>query len=103
MIRIDLDTDIGMNLNSSDWLEMNSYPILLPGPFNHLNTTHNIKNLFLSPEQVKFTKKFTEKIIIHLIQYNHTFLRKNNTTHKMFYVGHVSNRKEVFKLQSRMI
>ena len=31
MIRIDSDTDIGMNRNSSDWLGMNSYPILSPG------------------------------------------------------------------------
>ena len=31
MIRIDSDTDIGMNQNSSDWLGMNSYPILSPG------------------------------------------------------------------------
>ena len=28
MIRIGSDTDIGMNRNSSDWLGMNSYPIL---------------------------------------------------------------------------
>ena len=31
MIRIGSDTDIGMNRNSSDWLGMNSYPILSPG------------------------------------------------------------------------
>ena len=31
MIRIGSDTDIGMNWNSSDWLVMNSYPILSPG------------------------------------------------------------------------
>ena len=31
MIRIGSDTDIGMNRNSSDWLGMNSYPILFPG------------------------------------------------------------------------
>ena len=31
MIRIGLDTDIGMNRNSSDWLEINSYPILSLG------------------------------------------------------------------------
>ena len=31
MIRIDSDTDIGMNRNSSDWLEINSYSILSPG------------------------------------------------------------------------
>ena len=31
MIRIGPDTDIGINLNSSDWLGMNSYPILSPG------------------------------------------------------------------------
>ena len=31
MIRIGSDTDIGMDRNSSDWLGMNSYPILLPG------------------------------------------------------------------------
>ena len=30
MIRIVSDTDIGMNRNSSDWLEMNFNPILLP-------------------------------------------------------------------------
>ena len=28
MIRIDLDTEIGMNRKSSDWLVMNSHPIL---------------------------------------------------------------------------
>ena len=33
MIRIGSDTDIGMNLNSSDWLGMNFYPILSPGVF----------------------------------------------------------------------
>ena len=27
MIRIDLDTDIGMNRNSSDWIGINSYLI----------------------------------------------------------------------------
>ena len=37
MIRIGSDTDIGMNQNSSDWLVMNSYPILSPG---------EIKNVF---------------------------------------------------------
>ena len=31
MIRIGSNIDIGMNRNSSDWLEMNSYPILSPG------------------------------------------------------------------------
>ena len=31
MIRIGSDTDIGINRNSSDWLGMNSYPILSPG------------------------------------------------------------------------
>ena len=31
IIRIGSDTDIGMNRNSSDWLRMNSYPILSPG------------------------------------------------------------------------
>ena len=31
IIRIGSDTDIGMNQNSSDWLGMNSYPILSPG------------------------------------------------------------------------
>ena len=31
MIRIGSDTDIEMNWNSSDWLGMNSYPILLLG------------------------------------------------------------------------
>ena len=31
MIRIGSDTDIGMNRNSSDWLGMNSYPIISPG------------------------------------------------------------------------
>ena len=31
MIRIGSGTDIGMNRNSSDWLGMNSYPILSPG------------------------------------------------------------------------
>ena len=31
MIRIGSDTDIEMNRNSSDWLGMNSYPILSPG------------------------------------------------------------------------
>ena len=31
MIRISLDTDIGINQNSSNWLGMNSYPILSPG------------------------------------------------------------------------
>ena len=31
MIRIGSDTDIGMNRNSSDWLGMNSYPILSSG------------------------------------------------------------------------
>ena len=31
MIRIGSDTDVGMNRNSSDWLGMNSYPILSPG------------------------------------------------------------------------
>ena len=31
MIRIGSDTDIGMNRNSSDWLGINSYPILSPG------------------------------------------------------------------------
>ena len=31
MIRIGSDTDIGMNRNTSDWLGMNSYPILSPG------------------------------------------------------------------------
>ena len=30
MIRIGSDTDIGVNRNSSDWLGMNSYPILSP-------------------------------------------------------------------------
>ena len=30
MIRIGSDTDIGMNRNSSDWLGMNSYPLLSP-------------------------------------------------------------------------
>ena len=30
MIHIGSDTDIGMDRNSSDWLGMNSYPILLP-------------------------------------------------------------------------
>ena len=30
MIRIDADTDIGINRNSSDWLGMNFYPILSP-------------------------------------------------------------------------
>ena len=30
MIRIDLDTNIGINRNSSDWLGMVSYPILSP-------------------------------------------------------------------------
>ena len=36
MIRIGTDTDIGMNQNSSDWLGMNSYPILSPGMEMHL-------------------------------------------------------------------
>ena len=31
MIRIHPDTDIGMNRNSSDWLGMDSYPIILQG------------------------------------------------------------------------
>ena len=31
MILIGSDTDIGMNRNSSDWLGMNSYPILSLG------------------------------------------------------------------------
>ena len=31
MIRIGSDTDIGMNRNTSDWLGINSYPILSPG------------------------------------------------------------------------
>ena len=31
MIRIGSDTDIRMNRNSSDWLGINSYPILSPG------------------------------------------------------------------------
>ena len=31
MICIGSDTDIGMNRNSSDWLGMNSYPILSSG------------------------------------------------------------------------
>ena len=31
MICIGSDTDIGMNQNSSDWLEMYSYPILSTG------------------------------------------------------------------------
>ena len=31
MIRIGSDTDIWMNRNSSDWLGINSYPILSPG------------------------------------------------------------------------
>ena len=33
MIRIGSDTDIGLNRNSSDWLGMNSYPILSPGSY----------------------------------------------------------------------
>ena len=33
IIRIDSDTDIGMNRNSSDWLRMTSYLILSPGKF----------------------------------------------------------------------
>ena len=31
MIRVVSDTDTGMNRNCSDWLGMNSYPILSPG------------------------------------------------------------------------
>ena len=31
MIRIGSGSDIRMNRNGSDWLRMNSYPILLPG------------------------------------------------------------------------
>ena len=31
MIRIGLDTEIGMYRNSSDWLGINFYPILSPG------------------------------------------------------------------------
>ena len=37
MIRMCLDTDIGMNRNSSDWLGMNSYPILSPGKCKNFN------------------------------------------------------------------
>ena len=36
MIRIGSDTDIGMNRNSSDWLGMNSYPILSPGQSDYM-------------------------------------------------------------------
>ena len=39
-------TDIGMNRNSSDWLGMNSYPILSPGlPTSCENTTFRKRRL----------------------------------------------------------
>ena len=35
-IRIGSDIDIGMNRNNSDWLGINSYPILSPGILHRL-------------------------------------------------------------------
>ena len=40
MIRIGSDTDIGMNLNSSDCLEMNSYPKLSPGTLMNISINY---------------------------------------------------------------
>ena len=45
MIRIGSNADIGMNRNSSDWLGMNSYPILSPGIFCELRKLSYINEL----------------------------------------------------------
>ena len=41
MFRIGSDTDIGMNRKNSDWLGINSYPILLPGETKNAQETQN--------------------------------------------------------------
>ena len=49
MIRVGSDTDIGINRNSSDWLGMNSYPILSPGILRIISLAH-FHNLFIHGE-----------------------------------------------------
>ena len=48
MIRIGSGTDNGMNRNTSDWLAMNSYPMLAPGKSgsSDLNITINSGKIF---------------------------------------------------------
>ena len=45
MIRIGLYTDIGMNRNISDWLGMNSYPILSSGCLNAMDQPDHVTKL----------------------------------------------------------
>ena len=48
MIRIGSDTDIGINRNSSDWLGMNSYPILSPGRLFNINSSGQFSKLYFT-------------------------------------------------------
>ena len=63
-IRIGSDSDIGLNRNSSDWLGMNSYPILSPGQIflgwkkNKTDFVCEICGKLLSPDEKKFNPIF---------------------------------------------
>ena len=62
MIRIGSDTDIGMNRNSSDWLEMNSYPIPLD------TEIYNTVDHFAPSTNISYYK------ILYVIRKNNVFL-----------------------------
>ena len=55
MFRFGSDTDVGMNRNSSDWLGMNSYPLLSPGKiFDWINQNFVGSTKFLLYGQQNF-------------------------------------------------
>ena len=72
MIRIGSDIDIGMNWNGSDWLEMNSYPILSSG-YSDCNYSRHM---------VWFIHDLNLKICLYEIKFNWFVLKIFNIVWK---------------------
>ena len=65
MIRIAPDTDIAMNRNSTDWLGINSYPILSPG-YSVQATFYEVFDILLKNRIQMQTKYRIESFVINL-------------------------------------
>ena len=64
MLRIDSDTDIGMNRNSSDWPGMNFNPILSPGSLSSITSIPKLEqNVCQNPLIIFFFVNKTKNIL----------------------------------------